>query len=452
MNEPFGPPAGIERLPALRGIRFGWTRQPRIWFEVDNLLTFLNNIGHPTGIQRVCIELLTAAYQEFGSRVQVCRFNAVQFSCHRLEFRELLSELHSFGSADERVASRSTRPKLVQKLADFIRTKFDRLVRPTFEYWVTPGDIMICLTSPLQSHRYADDVKIVKRCYHMKFAMFVHDIMPVTHPQWFPDGNAGKFSKALDDALALSDVMVTSSEHNGREITAYCDRHQLQTPLIKTVRFGDGFSGNAAFADEKQLALPDKFVLFVSTIEVRKNHVFLLRVWKRLLQRHGSEAIPSLVFFGGLGWNLDELMEELNSSNYLDGKIVILSGLSDAALREAYQRCMFTVYASLGEGWGLPVAEGLAAGRFCVCSNRFPLPQVGGDLIDYFDPIDEQDAQAKLERAMFDQNYRDARTARIIAEYRPTSWQDCTRSLVAALRTLDAGQTAAAPGGTTADR
>ena len=450
MNESFGMPTDSKGFPTPRAVRFGRLRKPRIWFEVDNLLTFLHNIGYPTGIQRVCIELLTAAYQEFGSRVQVCRFNDVQFSCERLEFAELLSELHSFGSANDNVARRRwLRPKFVQKLADYVRAIRDWWRPPTFENWVAPGDIMVCLTSPLQSYRYADDVRIIKRCYQMKFAMFVHDIMPITHPQWFPDDLAMKFRKALDDALSLSDMMVTSSEYNCTEIGAHCDRHQLQMPPIKTVRFGDGFSGNAAFPDERQLKLPDEFVLFVSTIEVRKNHAFLLRVWKRLIERYGSDAVPCLVFFGGMGWKLDEFVEELKSSRDLGSKIVVLSGFSDAALREAYQRCMFTVYASLGEGWGLPVAEGLAAGRFCVCSNRLSLPQIGGDLIDYFDPTDEQDALAKLERAIFDRKYRDARTARIIADYRPTSWRDCARSLVASLRTYDAEQKAAKLGGTT---
>jgi glycosyltransferase involved in cell wall biosynthesis len=174
-------------------------------------------------------------------------------------------------------------------------------------------------------------------------------------------------------------------------------------------------------------------VLFVSTIEVRKNHRLLVRVWRRLLEQHGEDVVPALIFAGQIGWLVDDLLADLAASDYLSGKIVVLPGLSDAQLRQAYRSSLFTVFPSLCEGWGLPIAESLAHGKFCVASDRTSIPEVGGDLIDYFDPSDDDDAVAKIERPLLDPGYLTAREARVRAEYRPRTWTDCVHALISKL-------------------
>jgi glycosyltransferase involved in cell wall biosynthesis len=110
-----------------------------------------------------------------------------------------------------------------------------------------------------------------------------------------------------------------------------------------------------------------------------------------------------------------------------------VSDLSDAELCECYRSCLFTVFSSLCEGWGLPIAESLAQGKFCVASNRTSIPEVGGDLIDYFDPKNEDDAYAKIERLLLDSVYLTEREAQLRTEYRPRTWTDCLHALVTTL-------------------
>jgi glycosyltransferase involved in cell wall biosynthesis len=113
-------------------------------------------------------------------------------------------------------------------------------------------------------------------------------------------------------------------------------------------------------------------VLFVSTSEIRKDHRLLVRVWRRLIARHGTEAVPALIFAGQIGWMVDDLLADLAASGHLGGKTEHKPGLSDEELDGAYRSCLFTVFPSLCEGWGLPIAESLAHGKFCVASNRIP--------------------------------------------------------------------------------
>lgn len=129
---------------------------------------------------------------------------------------------------------------------------------------------------------------------------------------------------------------------------------------------------------------------------------------------------------------VDDLLADLTASDYLGGKIVLLSSLSDAGLRQAYRSSLFTVFPSLCEGWGLSIAESLMHGKFCVASNRTSIPEVGGELIDYFDPSNEDDALAKIERLLLDPGYLSAREVRLRTEYRPQIWADCVQDLVGA--------------------
>jgi hypothetical protein len=84
----------------------------------------------------------------------------------------------------------------------------------------------------------------------------------------------------------------------------------------------------------------------------------------------------------------------------------------------------------------LPIAESLALGKFCVASNRTSMPEVGRDLVDYFDPTDEDDALATIERSLFEPGYLAAREARLKAEYRSGNWAHCVHSLIDKLEQL----------------
>src|SRR5208282_2997295 len=168
-------------------------------------------------------------------------------------------------------------------------------------------------------------------------------------------------------------------------------------------------------------------------IEIRKNHRLLVKVWQRLVERHGADLVPALIFVGQIGWSFDALFADLEASEHVNGKIILLRGLSDGELQQAYRGCLFTVFPSLCEGWGLPIAESLAHGKFCVASNRTSIPEVGGNLIDYFDPSNDDDALAKIERLLLDPGYLTAREARLQAEYRPRTWADCVQALIGKL-------------------
>jgi hypothetical protein len=155
---------------------------------------------------------------------------------------------------------------------------------------------------------------------------------------------------------------------------------------------------------------------------------------------------PALVCVGRVGWKCEALIAELAASNNLDGCVIVYQDVSDTQLRRLYAACLFTVYPSLYEGWGLPVGESLAAGKICVCSTRASLPEVAGDLTPCLDLEDVEAWHATLHRLIQDETARLAAEATIRSRYRPISWASvattvalsCAAAVSALRRPLDA--------------
>jgi alpha-1,3-rhamnosyl/mannosyltransferase len=144
-------------------------------------------------------------------------------------------------------------------------------------------------------------------------------------------------------------------------------------------------------AEATELPAPG-FVLAVGTLEPRKNLPRLVEAYRRLDTE--LQARHPLVVVGALGWETGPTLQALRS---LGERCVMLGYVSDAALAELYRRCAAFCYPSLGEGFGLPVLEAMAAGAAVITSGLSSLPEVGGEAVEYVDPYDVQDIAGRLE-------------------------------------------------------
>jgi glycosyltransferase involved in cell wall biosynthesis len=115
------------------------------------------------------------------------------------------------------------------------------------------------------------------------------------------------------------------------------------------------------------------------------------------------------------------------------GRLILLATPTDAELLWLYQHCLFTLFPSAYEGWGLPVAEALAHGKYCICSRAASLPEIADDLIDYHDPFDLVGCQALVERALFEPGFLSSRQERVRAGFRVTTWEQCAEQMRSAL-------------------
>ena len=189
------------------------------------------------------------------------------------------------------------------------------------------------------------------------------------------------------------------------------------------------------FCEKKQISekileefeIPEDFILCVGTIEFRKNQNFLLNVYRRILQ--DREDFPSLILAGKVGFGNNQIEHQVAYDPILKGKVKIINCLSDANLKLLYENCLFTVYPSLYEGWGLPICESLKYGKNIICSNTSSMIEIGNGLCHYFDPINHHEFKKLILKLATNKNYRVQKESEISSKYLPNTWINCAENI-----------------------
>ncbi|NPD66249.1 glycosyltransferase family 4 protein [Lichenicola cladoniae] len=321
----------------------------------------------------------------------------------------------------------------------------DGLTVATFDASAGPGDVLLILGSPWFHPFYNQMITRVRDKWQMRIALLIYDIIPLLRPEWCDRNLVDRFEIWACGMLSLADTLLTISQASAHDILAVADRRKLPlraTPSV--IPIGTGFSRPVGHSDHAvpvvrtdRLPPARSYVLMVSTIEARKNHALLFRVWRRLLDEMPADRVPTLVFAGRVGWLVADLMQQLTNARYLDGKILLVENPEDGELERLYDGCLFTVFPSFYEGWGLPVTESFSFGRPCIISNASALPEAGGPLARYFDPENGTEACRVIRQAIEDPDGTEAWSKRVASEFRPVSWDESARAI---LRAIDHGR------------
>jgi len=300
-----------------------------------------------------------------------------------------------------------------------------------------PGDVLLVLGSPWSHPDYAALVS-GQRERGLRFALLVYDLIPIRRPEWCDRGLVRLFRDWFQTVLPLCDVVFAISQATAADVENYARDSRIALPgRVQAIPIGTGFGAQApSSVTSVKHALPEagSYVLFVSTIEARKNHIMLFRIWRQLLEDMKADQVPTLVFAGRVGWMVADLMHQIANTDHLNGKLVIIEDPTDAELTELYSGCLFTLFPSLYEGWGLPVTESLAFGKPCIISNRTSLPEAGGTLARMFDPDNLRDAYQIIRQTIEDRAGLVLWQAQVRREFRPVPWSSTVDAILAGLR------------------
>lgn len=263
-----------------------------------------------------------------------------------------------------------------------------------------------------------------KREIGFKILLFCYDIIPVKFPHLCVGDVAASFARYFVDAAWCADQILCISECSKRDLHELLAILGAPIPGLSVIRLGCELPTSTAeepITPDVAEVLGQRYILYVSTIERRKNHETLYRAYARLVDQ-GEKDLPLLVFVGMPGWGVNDFMADLRFDYRINSLIKVLNHVTDADLVRLYQNAYFTVFPSLYEGWGLPVAESLAAGKFCLASNAASIPEVGGDLIEYLNPLDVPSWSERLKWYFAHPEEVFARQERISSQYKPTPW------------------------------
>ena len=257
--------------------------------------------------------------------------------------------------------------------------------KPKFGY----GDVLITMGLDWDYPGLHDEIKRVAKAYNLTVIVCCYDLIPVLYPQYCVSDVASWFKNYLIDMTWSADGVVCISDNTRRDYLALVNQLGLPSRRVEVIKLGGSLppqTGGAPISKEVRDVLDERFFLFVSTIERRKNHEVLYRAYHLIRKENPDVELPRLVFVGMEGWGVAELMGDIRLDPLTKGDIVILPHVSDSELSLLYAQCEAFLYPSLYEGWGLPISEALQFGRPVFSSNTGSIPEVGGDLVRYLDP------------------------------------------------------------------
>lgn len=264
-----------------------------------------------------------------------------------------------------------------------------------------------------------------------RLSQHINDILPIYQPQLFADGLPEIFEEYMTIAVKNADIITVISKATQRDVKTYCRQHGVTKPIVRVVRLGDNPEVADAAKQPAGVAEDEKFILAVGTFEVRKNYQLLYQAVK--LAQIESRSIPRIVIAGRPGWLSADLRHMIQHDPHASRHIVWLSDVSDAELKWLYGHCMFTVFPSVAEGWGLPIAESLQNGKFCLTSGLSSMLEIGEGLVDYFLPYDARECLAKIEYYLAENRYREM-NAKVASSYRVFTWDESYRQLLSAIK------------------
>ncbi len=467
----------------------------RLWIDVEDLFEYVRSNRRPSGIQRLAFEIYQTMQAHYGDSglVHFVRHDIGRHSFRVVPWREvtgLFEKLTELEVAPSRRLERGISPhpparqfirRLVHRLTPSLQPALvdaavtfgealrawgrlatmvwhgsrSRLRRLTvqirnlgvdrragvqgpvsFAECATSGDVIVALGAPWSHPDYPDLVR-TQRERGLRFALLVYDLIPIRRPEWFERSLVRLFRSCFESMLPLCDVIFAISRATADDVEAYARENGVALPgPVTPIPIGTGFgsqSQSAATSHCRALPTVSSYALFVSTIEARKNHTLLFRVWRRLLEDLPPERVPTLVFAGHIGWLVDDLMRQIANTDNLNGKLVVIEDPTDAELAMLYRGCLFTVFPSFHEGWGLPVTESLAFGKPCVISDRTSLPEAGGRLVRSFDPDNLNDAYEVIRQVIDDRPGLARWEAEVRREFKPVPWSATVDALLAGL-------------------
>lgn len=320
--------------------------------------------GFPTGIDRVCLAYLC----HFAPRsLAVAQWKGMQFVLSSRDSDKLFKALVGNGtSARWRLAAlagsalfrcRRSAPKPGML---YLNVGHTGLNDPALPRWISANGA---------------------RAIYM-----IHDLIPITHPQYCRPGESEKHVQRMNNALSSAAGVIANSQSSLDALAAYARQHGLQMPPSIAAWIG-GLQA-PTIAEAKSIGRP--YFVTVGTIEGRKNHLLLLEVWKQLVSDLGQQA-PVLAIIGRRGWQAHQAHAILDRLGTLKGHVIELNRCDDDNLAGWIRGARAVLMPSFAEGFGLPIIEALELDVPIIASNLPVFREIAGAIPKYLDP---QDASA----------------------------------------------------------
>lgn len=257
----------------------------------------------------------------------------------------------------------------------------------------------------------------------------IHDLIPITHPQYCRPGEAARHRERMRNALASAAGLIVNSRDTARELERFATTENLALPPCTVAWLG---TNDIGAVKRQQSASP--YFLMIGTIEARKNHLMILDSWVDLVERLREEA-PELVIVGQRGWEADEAIGRLDNPGPLAGKVRELGRCGDAEMLDLIAGARALLMPSFVEGFGLPLIEALEIGTPVIASDLGVFREIAGEIPHYLDPGDRS-GWVEAVTSLLSAGPQSRRQEKLLKSFRPPQWSYHFKTVEQFLETL----------------
>src|SRR5713226_930787 len=254
----------------------------------------------------------------------------------------------------------------------------------------------------------------------------IHDLSILLHADTHRADLARRARRRLPVMTRSASMIITATECVRREISEHlpvkADRIRV-TPFAPRSGF-HALPAAQANPTRQRLGIEDEFILFVGTVEPRKNLLTLMRAFDQILRQ--TSRRPQLVVVGAEGWLMEELFAFIKQSSISD-RLRLTGYLDDDDLRALYSSCTVFVYPSIYEGFGLPPLEAMACGAPVIASNIATLRETLGGVAQLVEPNDAEALAKSIVEFLEDEGRRRVLSHRGLEHAGKFSWERTAR-------------------------
>ncbi len=263
--------------------------------------------------------------------------------------------------------------------------------------------------------------------------LMCHDTIPLQFPNYFEDRDAElRFRNGLV-LLSGADLVLCNSQMTERDLRAALAAAGLPRPATIVVPLPPGISPQSTKPQRPAGMADGNFVLTVGSISQRKNQIMLCEIWSSLADDPALAGVK-LVMAGAWGEYSAVVRERLSQDPKLAGRVIVRNDITDGELAWLYRHCLFTLFPSFYEGWGLPVGESLSFGKLCIASDTSAMPEAGRGLCLHLSPGDPECWRETITQLLLAPQLLAAHEKEIASEYHPASWDEVIEGIIGSVR------------------
>lgn len=262
-----------------------------------------------------------------------------------------------------------------------------------------------------------------------KIITTIHDLTYVRYPETVEKRNLRRLKHGMARSLERSDRILTISEFSRREIRELLGYPEEKISVVPCAPSTLRAPQNGEKATDR-FGIRKPYILYVGTIEPRKNLVRLIHAFKLLKRENG---IPhTLVLAGGRGWADQEIYKAANGAP----DVLFTGYVSEEEKSALYKGASVFAFPSLYEGFGIPPLEAMSLGCPVVCANAASLPEVTGGAAELVDHLDEASIAEGIWRVISDEAYAAELVRRGCERAKRYTWDASAEKLTDVCRTV----------------